>query len=98
MGTWTMASNTSAINSICEDSVSSSALHMSTSVCPVKRRGHNEVRECRRGDGYVALPEDDIENARMAGYEKQQEKLEEESEKLLMAVYDALYKVRRYHC
>jgi hypothetical protein len=41
----------------------------------------------------MSLPGNDVEDARMADFEKAQEKFEEESEKLLMAVYDALYKV-----
>ena len=49
---------------------------------------------CRRADGYIAVPASDVEDARLGEFEKVQERFEEESEKLLMAVYDALYKAR----
>ena len=47
---------------------------------------------CRRLDGYQALPPEAEEDACLADFHKRQDKFEEECEKMLMAVYDALYK------
>lgn len=69
-------------------------LHASISPTPrAVLASHTLGVACRRADGYTSLPDNDIEDARMADFEKAQERFEEESEKLLMAVYDALYKV-----
>jgi hypothetical protein len=46
----------------------------------------------RRADGYQPLPDED---EALRESEKKQEEFEEQSEKLLMEVYNALYKVWR---
>lgn len=47
---------------------------------------------CRPPDGYQALPPEAAEDACLADFHRRQDKFEEACEKMLMAVYDALYK------